>query len=452
MDAPRVTFLVVGGLFGLFFALATPPHDPPDEARHHARAWRISVGRAGVVGQAPGHTASVPRGILHLHPLAHHYSDEQLRSGRLPPTTQRTRPHLWSELRSDLRGSLARYDLQPVFYLGAHPPSVYVPYLPGLWLASAFELSAAAGLLLARLFGLAAWLAGIWAAIGIAPAQRWLLCAVALLPMSVSQGASVSADPLTQVAIFWWLAECLRAGSRGAGALGGAGVARLLAAALALGLVKPGYAPLALAALALPLRAGPRVALTAGALAAAAIPTLWWAAVASAAEVPVLVPGADLAGQLRHVLGHPLAFLAAAAGTTAALLPAWLEGMVGNLGHFDVEIPAAATALGLAAVAASATLERSPLPRSGRLLLPATFLVCALAVLAMAYLGWTPVGSDRIQGVQGRYFLPILPFALAALPAVPPATRRALRAAVVAALVAVLAISAAAMVQAYYAL
>jgi uncharacterized membrane protein len=166
----------------------------------------------------------------------------------------------------------------------------------------------------------------------------------------------------------------------------------------------------------------------------------------------VLVPGADLAGQLRHVLGHPLAFLAAAAGTTAALLPAWLEGMVGNLGHFDVEIPAAATALGLAAVAASATLERSPLPRSGRLLLPATFLVCALAVLAMAYLGWTPVGSDRIQGVQGRYFLPLLPFALAALPAVPPATRRALRATVVAALVAVLAISAAAMVQAYYAL
>ena len=452
MDAPRVTFLVVGGLFGLFFALATPPHDPPDEARHHARAWRISVGRPGVVGRAPGHAASVPRGILHLHPLAHHYSDEQLRSGLLPPTTQRTRPHEWSELRADLRGSLARYDLQPVFYLGAHPPSVYLPYLPGLWLASALDLSAAAGLLLARLFGLAAWLAGIWATLGIAPAQRWLLCAVALLPMSVSQAASVSADPLTQVATFWFLAECLRAASRGAGALGRTEVARVLAAALALGLVKPGYAPLALAALALPRRTAPRVALTAGALAAAAIPTLWWAAVTSAAELPVLVPGSDLAGQLRHVLTHPLAFLAAVAGTTAALLPAWLEGLVGNLGHLDVEIPAAATALGLAAVVASAALEPSPLRLPGRWALPATSIVCALAVLGMAFLGWTPVGSDKILGVQGRYFLPILPFALAALPAVPPAARRGLRPAVVAALVAVLAISAAAMVRTYYAL
>ena len=119
MDAPRITFLVVGGIFGLFFALATPPHDPPDEARHHARVWLISVGRPEVVGRAPGHSASVPRDILHLHSHAHHYSDEQLGSGRLPRTTQRTRPHEWSALRSDLRGSLARYDLQPVFYLGA---------------------------------------------------------------------------------------------------------------------------------------------------------------------------------------------------------------------------------------------------------------------------------------------------------------------------------------------
>jgi len=452
MDAPRATFLAVGGLFGLFFALATPPHDPPDEARHHARAWLISVGRPAVVGAAPGHTASVPRGILHLHPLAHHYSDEQLRSGRLPPTTRRTGPHEWRALLSDLRGSLARYDLQPVFYLGAHPPSVYAPYVPALWLASALDLSAAAGLLLARLFGLAAWLAGISAALRVAPAQRWLLCAVALLPMSVFQAASVSSDPLTQVAIFWFLAECLRAASRAAGALHAVDVARLLAAALALGLVKPGYAPLALACLALPLRVRPRLALAAGALAAAAVPTLWWAAIASAAGMPALVPGADLAGQLRHALGHPLAFFAAAAGTTAALLPAWLDGLVGNLGYFDVEIPAAATALGLGAVVASATLERSPLRLSGRLLLLATSVVCALAVLAMAYLGWTPVGSDKIQGVQGRYFLPLLPFALAALPAVPPAARRGLRIAVVASLVAVLAISAAAMVQAYYAL
>jgi hypothetical protein len=450
MDAPRATFLVAGGLFGLFFALATPPHDAPDEARHHARAWLISTGRLEVVGRAPGHAASVPRSIVRLHPPGRHYSDEQLRSGRLPSNTLRTLPHAWSELPAKLRGSLGRWDLQPVLYTSAYPPAVYVPYLPALWLARALDLSAAASLLLARLFGLAAWLAGIAAVLRVAPAQRWLLCAAALLPISVFQAAALSGDALTQIAIFWWLAECLRAAARGAG-LGPRGVLRLLAPAFALGLVKPGYAPLALAALALPLPARPRVLLGAAALAAAALPTLAWASVAAAADVPPLFPGADLAGQLRHALAHPLDFLAAAAGAVAALWPAWLEGLVGNLGHFDVEIPVPATALGLAAVTASATLERTPLRPAARLWLLAAFAATVLAVLAMAYLGWTPVGSQVIQGVQGRYFLPILPFALAVLPAVPVFLRRSLAGAVVASLVVVLGVSALAMVRTYYA-
>jgi uncharacterized membrane protein len=41
------------------------------------------------------------------------------------------------------------------------------------------------------LFGLAAWLVGVWFALRLAPHQRWLLCALALLPISVFQAASI---------------------------------------------------------------------------------------------------------------------------------------------------------------------------------------------------------------------------------------------------------------------
>ena len=33
----------------------------------------------------------------------------------------------------------------------------------------------------------------------------------------------------------------------------------------------------------------------------------------------------------------------------------------------------------------------------------------SLAVLAAMWLAWTPVSYDNIQGVQGRYFLPMIP-------------------------------------------
>jgi uncharacterized membrane protein len=215
--------------------------------------------------------------------------------------------------------------------------------------------------------------------------------------------------------------------------------------------VKPGYAPLALACLGLPGSRGSRSTLAAAALAAALLPTLGWAVVLRAAREPALVPGADPVAQLQFVLGHPLAFLAAAADTAAGLFGRWLEGMVGNLGHFDVEIPKAATALGLAAVAASASLERGALAPRRRLLLLGAFAATSLALLAMAYLGWTPVGAERIPGVQGRYFLLMLPFALVALPRIPRVPERALALAITASLAAVLAISAIAMLRAYYA-
>ena len=444
---PGAVLLALGVAFGVFFAIATPPHDPPDEERHHARAWLVSNGWLGVVGGAPGHAASVPREITQLHPPGHHRNPASERAPKW-----RASPHTFAERRAGLEGALARWDLQPVRYVTPYNPLVYAPYVPALWLARAFDLSAAAELLLARLAGLACWLAGVVATLRIAPCQRWLITAVALLPMSLFQAGSISADPPTQLAIFWFFAEWLRAAGRDGETRGPRDLARLLAAACALGLVKPGYAPLALACVALPGAPGRRAALGAAALAAAVLPTLAWAAVVAAAEEPALVPGADLAGQLRFVLGHPLRFLAAIASTVVALAGAWLEGMVAQLGHFDVEIPTAVTALGLAAVTASASLDRGRLGLATRLGALAAFGITSVAVMAMAYLGWTPVGADRIPGIQGRYFLLMLPFALLAAPRIPRLPEPRLRLAVASALALVLAVTSVALVRVYYAL
>jgi len=82
----------------------------------------------------------------------------------------------------------------------------------------------------------------------------------------------------------------------------------------------------------------------------------------------------------------------------------------------------------------------------------AAFAVTSLAVFAMAYLGWTPVGADRIPGVQGRYFGVMLPFALLALPRLPGVPEPRLRLAVAAALALVLAVTSVALVRVYYGL
>jgi uncharacterized membrane protein len=298
-------------------------------------------------------------------------------------------------------------------------------------------------LLLARLGGLTFWLTGIWLCLRIAPSQRWLLAAVALLPMSVFQAASISGDPLTQVAIFWFIAEWLRSAE-------GRGRGRLLAAALAVGLAKPGYAPLASACLLLP---GPwtrRAGTTAAALALTSIPALAWTPFLQAAQEPAMVEGADAIAQLRLVLTDPLVFLSALVDSTRFHHRAWLEGVIGYLGHFDVPIPPASTALALAALAASASLDRGALGWGMRAGMLAVFGLTSLALVILAYAGWSPVGADKILGFQGRYLLPILPLALVCVPRLPRLTEPLLTRAVVGSLALVLGVSAVSMLRAYY--
>jgi hypothetical protein len=440
---PGRVFLALAGAFGLFFALATPAHDPPDESRHHGRAWLVSGGWLRVVGEAPGHAASVPWDIAHLHPRGHHYTDDAYHVRRVFGAARRAPAHAPAEMWSRLGGRLDRTQLQPVRILTPYAPYLYAPYLPGLWLARAADASAGAGLLLARLGGLAFWLTGIWLCLGIAPSQRWTLAAVALLPMSVFQAASVSGDPFTQVAVFWFIAEWLRSAE-------GGGRGRLLTAALAVGLVKPGYAPIASACLLLPGRWPRRVATTGAALALASVPALAWTPFLQAAKEPAMVEGADAIAQLGFVLADPLAFLSALADSTRFHLRAWLEGMIGYLGHFDVPIPPASTALALAALAASASLDRGAFGWATRAGLLGVFGLTSLALLVLAYAGWSPVGADKILGFQGRYLLPILPLALLAVPRLPRLPEPLLARAVVGSLGLVLAVSAASMLRAYY--
>jgi hypothetical protein len=443
LASPRRVFLVLAGAFGLFFAFATPAHDPPDESRHHGRAWLVSSGWLRVVGEAPGHAASVPWDIAHLHPRGHHYTDDAYHVRRVFGAARRAPAHAPSEMWSGLRGRLDPSHLQPVRILTPYPPHLYAPYLPGLWLARAVDASAGAGLLLARLGGLGFWLTGIWLCLGIAPSQRWLLAAVALLPMSVFQAASVSGDPLTQVAVFWFVAEWLRSAAQG-------GRVRLLAAALAVGLAKPGYAPIASACLLLPGSWPRRIGTTGAALALTSVPALAWTPFLQAAQEPAMVEGADAIAQLGFILTDPLAFLSALADSTRFHQRAWLEGMIGYLGHFDVPIPPASTALALAALAASASLDRGALGWALRTGLLGVFALTSLALLVLAYAGWSPVGADKILGFQGRYLLPILPLALLAVPRLSRLSEPLLTRAVVGSLALVLCVSAVSMLRAYY--
>ena len=433
MSDPARVFAVLAAIAGVAFTCALPPSAAPDESRHLSRVYLMSEGRFAVPGTTPPRV-SVPKSLGELHRAV---EGEKFRH---PP-------------RRSVRevAALAIRPLEPerragVANAGTYPPLVYLPHLVGVAPARWIGLGPAGLIWAGRLTSLAAWIALTAFAIRLAPARRWTLVLLSLTPTAVASAASISADPVTNAAVLLFTVIVMRAVC-GAGALARDELLALLCSALFLGLVKPGYAPLALAVLAIPAaRTGGRarlLALTGAVAAAIAIPMLTWAAHAQAQAPAPPTPYADASGQIASLLADPIYFAKVLHHSFRVFGPSYWTSAIGELGPLIVSLPIAVyvgfTALLVATIALDGPLP-APLagPRRGYLVLGV--LLTGLAVFVFSYVGWNRVGARFVAGVQGRSLAPALPLLVFALPArrapLPPGFRKVLIAGVVATFVA----------------
>jgi uncharacterized membrane protein len=186
---------------------------------------------------------------------------------------------------------------------------------------------------------------------------------------------------------------------------------------VAICLTKPPYALLAGLALLVPADRFPpgerrrRLAVLFAAVLAAAAVTLWlgyWA------DVPVR-PGAERGLQIRDALLEPGRFAVLVWNDAVAHGPRYLAQLVGaQLGWVDTRVPWVVIYAYLVMLVLLAIVEvdvtRTPSPRQ-RAILGAVVVITVLAVVASQYARWTPYRATSIEGVQGRYFLPIAPAA-----------------------------------------
>ena len=396
---------------GTCLALWTPPHDAPDEPRHLQRVWLLSQGSLGLPGPGPGEGGAVPESLYALHPRyergtvsCRHDPQEILTALRTPLAPERRRDHIRT----------------PILY----GPAGYL--FPALVVAPARGLGASAGGLfyLARLANLAAWVALCSVAIAIAPARRWALVAVSLLPMSLFEASTISADAATNGLALVLLAWTVRLSSSGAGPVAERERYGYVALVALLGLAKPGYSLLALLALGVPAArlggARRRWGFVSLALLAGVVVPLGWGW-ASQLAGPFPFPRADPPGQLEGIFREPGRFVSAVGLTLVDRAADFARSAVGVMGRLDVRLPPFAyAAYGVLLVVASVAEDREAprLPASTRAVLAGVGLLGVLAIPALLYVSATPLGAGRVIGIQGRYFLPFLPLALVALPVV----------------------------------
>jgi uncharacterized membrane protein len=126
--------------------------------------------------------------------------------------------------------------------------------------------------------------------------------------------------------------------------------------------------------------------------------------------MPDEVSGGSVSGQFAAMIRHPL-LLPTVLAYTFQESGWWLLGtMVGRLGWVDTPMPEwyVWTAVGTLVCGWLAPGNRPPWTRPALISL-VTLVAVLMATSAALYMSWTPVGKMTIDGVQGRYMLPVLP-------------------------------------------
>jgi uncharacterized membrane protein len=388
--SPR--WLLLGFFLALGYLIIGPPGRVPDEPGHFWHAQAI----------ARGHFAPPARHAVDLYPLPSGMSTIFW--------VMRAEGHRMSLKDYEVAASIPHepFGLRPTSTFPTHyTPLAYIPQTAVALLARATGMKPFHEVYLGRIVNLLTALAVIALAMNIAPRYSTLILATALLPMTLYELASWSVDATTIALGLLFCAFMLEPPEPTPRM-----AAAVAATALLLSLSKPAYFLVALLAL---FRPTPRrIAVAAIAATAVGIPiAMAYANYAWYNARPGFVVDPD--AQLRCIAAEPLRFAKVLWNDLRGNAASYGEQLIGRFGWLDVYLPKAIVALE-AFLLVACGLTAAPALGSRRRIAAITIVVCTFfGIVLSQYLTWSVVCAEWVDGVQGRYFLPILPIALAAL-------------------------------------
>lgn len=418
---PVMAFSLLSFILGGIVVIITPPLRAPDEAAHFLRAYGIARGDV------------IPSSV-----------DEQGRKGLWVPfgvhrdfdffETARSRfreqnigyRDIISEYRD--RGQQNASNKPDVFelYSGSegYTPIPYIPYVVAALLARPADLDFLGTLYLMRLLGLVTLTAGAAWAISIMPYLRWAFVCIAMLPAALYARAVVSGDGMALVSTMMVAALCLRS-TRANDAT------PLLRQAVWMGICVLSKPPqIAFTVFSLIRRPLRELLCDWRVLALIVVPgsilAIGWSAL-TGGDVGAWRMVDDTHGleqysiglKLSFMIAHPLNFPRAALENFKDSVELGKQ-LIGVLGWLDTPLRSWIYPV-LAALLLACFIEPAEAPPSTRrrilVMAVATIFFYWLAISLIFYLVLTPVDSPNVGGLQGRYFIVVLPFLAIAIAA-----------------------------------
>lgn len=417
-------FLVAGLCMGLFYTVVLPPLSAPDEVSHYISAYKLS-------NQLMGKKAAEEHGLVYIRQedawIENIYgeSDEENRSVIGQTLTEETYRMIHEkDWLSEEEEGVAISNQWTV----RTTPLAYLPQAIGIMFARMLGLGSMGLLFAGRIFNLIFYVGLTYGAMKRLPFGKEVLFGVALLPMTLHLTGSMSYDVMILALTFYVTAICLDLAYQ-KNKVEKKDIALLAVIFAVLGPCKMIYAVMMGLCLLIPVKkfGGWKPYL----LSAAVVLGVFVVSMALvnaqtittyATETESYVSWAEEAGySMGQLLSNPGLVIKMFYNTVVWQAEHYHLTMIGAyLGNIDLvlDVPYVVVmlfSLSLLLLAFRKPGESLTLKPGARAWIWAVCLICASGALFSMLLAWTPVSSQVINGVQGRYFLPFLPILLMSL-------------------------------------
>lgn len=396
---PEIIFLILGIVSGLIFVIITPPFQVPDEYQHIYKAFAISKGEF--------------------------FADQTTLPGSISDLINETRNLPFKPDGKIQPGVLIKYLKIPMSMgdevtvkfpnVGVYTPLPYVMTGLGSLVARLLDVPSGLFVYIVRLFNLIAWLGLAFLGLRTVPVFKWVFTFLLLSPMSLSIAASASADCITNGLSFLGIAYCLNLGLQHHEKVTNRDILYLILLTMLLGLCKPPYVILMGLVLLIPWKryqSGKQfIVLMVMMGAALAISLSFTALLMSEAHDVKSFRGIDPQEQAGFIIEHPRSFLNRIFLTFLNYQEYW-RSYVGVLGWLDTPLPGYVYPIYFIVALILSILDGQqefPINWIQKMVLVGISLLITVIVMVFMFLTWTPLKSEIVEGLQGRYFIPHAP-------------------------------------------
>ena len=383
--------------FGIPMILLIPPGAGYDEEDHLVRVWEIS-GLSFIPGELPAKEMQYPR---IFRDLAYR---QQASLGIIDSDFWQTNANALL----DEHGYVHR----KINTKSVYSPALLLPQAITMrYLGRVANLPALSVFYLARFAGLLSYLSLIWLAIRIIPFGKWLLLILSVSPMALFQATTITSDTISNGIGFLFIAGSLEIAKSEGMEWKKIGTLLLLVFLLFLAKLNVIFLILLPFVLISPSRYEQRwiyLFIVVISIILFIVEVVGWNVIASRNADSLMANDANVPAQLQHILGHPLHFLGIVIKDLFMNGISYVQTWINGYGYYYWTPPHIASiffllSLGSVLLVASTA---DAVDKKFNILFITVFVLGYLATIVLMYLTFTPVGSDKILGPQGRYFIP----------------------------------------------